>query len=201
MSTPDPRSQQLNDLSDCAYRLGMTFGHEAERVEDHARKLEYVQLFDRCFFSVRVAIGLQLRLRREPGLRIDERQDLRVRAERDPPDADPAERTESDFEYERDREREAEPASLPVLLKTLGGIAADAAALAGPEPAALPTLRELLAQMTSEPPAAPARSATGGLRARLAGSATAAVTILAPPSPRGLRGVPPIRRATGPPRR
>ncbi|HET6971910.1 MAG TPA: hypothetical protein VFH92_12335, partial [Phenylobacterium sp.] len=81
---------------------------------------------------------------------------------------------------------------------------ADAAALPGPEPSALPSLRELLAQVTAQAPparstasAAPSQSQAGGLRGRLTGSAGLAT--LAPPL--DLRIGPSARRATGPPRR
>ena len=193
----------LAELTECAYRLGVAFGAEAERAGDEARRLEYFQLFDRCFFSVRVAIGLELRLRREPAaLRPEtetEREALAEPVERDPSEDERFERFER-FDYERDREREAETASLPLLLKTLDGVVADAAALPGPEPAALPTLRELLASVTSEPvPAASPRS--GGLRARLAGSGAATVMTLAPPLGPSLPGLSSVRRATGPPPR
>ena len=74
-----------------------------------------------------------------------------------------------------------------------------AAALPGPEPAALPTLRELLAHATASP--AQSTRTPGALRARLAGSAT--VPILAPnaPSRPGSALAATLRRATGPPRR
>jgi len=84
-----------------------------------------------------------------------------------------------------------------VLLRTLDGVAADAAALPGPEPAALPTLRELLAHMTPDPPPTPPKT---DLRVRLAGSG-AAVTLQLAPRPLGSPGGLAVRRATGPPRR
>ena len=202
MSAPDPRSERLFELSECAYRLGVAFGAEAERAEDRARKIEYFELFERCFFSVRVATALELRLFRPQAAFVPstDREAL----------ADPAEREEIDREEsdrdprERDREGDRERASLPVLLKTLGGVAADAAALPGPEPAALLTLRELLAHAASPSstslPSTPARP-PGALRARLAGSAT--VPNFAPAiAVRTASGrSPPLRRATGPPRR
>ncbi|HLZ77114.1 hypothetical protein, partial [Phenylobacterium sp.] len=144
-------------MSECAYRLGLAFGQKAERAEDTAGMLEYFRLFDRCFFSVRVAIALELRLSRAPAMAAGE-----ALAERDDLDdrADPSEdeRPDSDTRLERerldaDRERETERASLPVLLRTLEDVVADAAALPGPEPAALPTLRELLAHMAPGSPA------------------------------------------------
>ena len=196
MSAPDPRSERLFELSECAYRLGLAFGAEAERAEDRARKIEYFELFERCFFSVRVATALELRLRRPQAAEpLTDREAL----------ADPAEREEIDREEldrdprERDREADRERASLPLLLKTLGGVAADAAALPGPEPAALLTLRELLAHAAS-PPSTPAR-APGALRARLAGSATGPSFTPASPARAGSALSPPLRRATGPPRR
>ena len=207
MIPTDPRCEKLSELSECAYRLGVAFGHEAEQAEDWARKLEYFRLFDRCFFAVRVATALELRLWRTPaaapGEALAERDDLRDLA--DPPED---ERPDSDTNVERegldadrDRERETEPASLPVLLRTLDGVATDAAALPGPQPAALPTLRELLAHMTPELPptplSAPPRT---DLRARLAGSG-AAVTLELAPRPVRRPGSLAVRRATGPPRR
>ena len=201
----------LLELSQCAYRLGVAFGGEAERAEEAARKLEYFRLFDRCFFAVRVATALELRLRRAPAMRPEPQAAL---AERDgqregegPEDErpdwhEPAGRGRD--EPDRDRDREAEPASLPVLLRTLDGIAADAAALPGAEPAALPTLRELLAHMASHPPpamAAPAPKAPAGLRARLAGSGAAQALTRLPPRPAAPGGGLGVRHATGPPRR
>ena len=224
MTATDPRCARLSELSECAYRLGLAFGHEAERAEDAARKLEYFRLFDRCFFAVRVATALELRLWRTPaaapGAAFAEREeDLDDRA--DPPEG---ERADSDanlererLDVDRDREREAEPASLPVLLRTLDGVAADAAALPGPEPAALPTLREFLAHVAPDrsptpPPRPPPRPPTTppntpprtDLRARLAGSGAAVTLQLAARPPALSGGVPgglAMRRATGPPRR
>jgi hypothetical protein len=196
MTAADPCSDMLFALSQCAYRLGLAFGHEAERVEDVARKLEYFRLFDRCFFAVRVATALELRLWRTPAGAPGE---VFAEREEDPNDrADPSEveRPERGEEADRDREREAEPASLPVLLRTLDGVAADAAAMPGPEPAALPTLRELLAHVAPDPPPTPKTD----LRARLAGSG-AAVTLQLAPRPTKMPGGLAVRRATGPPRR
>ena len=207
MTAADPRCARLSDVSQCAYRLGLDFGREAEREPDWTRKLEYFRLFDRCFFAVRVATALELRLARAPaGEALAARDDLGDSAE--PPEA---ERGDSDTALERDRpdaapdrdhdrDREAEPASLPILLRTLEAVAAEAAALPGPEPAALPTLRELLAHVAPESPREPPPIAPRpDLRARLAGSG-AAVT---PPAPRptGTLGGLALRRATGPPRR
>jgi len=195
-------SEMLAEMSGCAYRLGVAFAGEAERTEDIGRRLEMFQLFDRCFFAVRVATALQLRLGRgawtAPRAPANDAEDLREREsleiERPERDAPGRERLEAD----RDRDREAERASLPVLLTTLTGVAADAAARPGRPPAALPALQALLALASAEP--APVRRPAGAppLRDRLAGSAAVAVT--APPrAPSALR--PPVRRATGPPRR
>ncbi|MGZ6018083.1 MAG: hypothetical protein ACXWKO_05380 [Phenylobacterium sp.] len=199
MTAADPHCARLSELTECAYRLGLVFGHEAERAEDTARRLEYFRLFDRCFFSVRVAIALELRLRRTPAMASDEPLAERLDNRADPPED---ERADSDrnlererSEADRDREREAERASLPVLLRTLEGVAEQAATLPGPEPAALPTLRELLAHVAPGSPPAPART---DLRARLAGSAATLTLQRTPTSgnPAGLT----VRRATGPPR-
>ena len=209
MNAADSRCAMLSELSQCAYRLGMAFGGEAERAQDAARTLEYFRLFDRCFFSVRVATALELRLLRTPAAPRPEaatdREDLsdRDRSEHEPLDNEPmdGERPER-FDAERDREREVEPASLPLLLRTLERVAADAAALPGPEPAALPTLRELLAHVTCDAPAAvdPPRTAAS-LRARLAGLGAASALALAAPRPSRPGGALAMRRATGPPNR
>lgn len=192
MSATDPDSERLSDLSQCAYRLGLAFGAEAERAEDVARKIEFFELFDRCFFSVRVAVALKLRLRRpqtasEP---MTDRETLADPTERDPPDRDPR---------ERDREGDRERASLPLLLKTLNGVVEAAAALPGPEPADLPTLRELLAHATASP--ATLTRPPGALRARLAGSATVPVRTPKTSARPGSALAASLRRATGPPRR
>ena len=205
----------LSELSACAYWLGLVFSGEAERARDTAHRREHFHLFDRCFFSVRVAIALELRLahapaeRRAADLRQDpgDREDLADRG--DPSEAERPER-ETDVR-ERDRDRETEAASLPVLLRTLGAVCTEATALPGPEPATLPTLRALLAHMTSAPPPPQPPLKPGvSLRTRLAGSGAAgALTLLplstasapptAPPSRPG--GAVAMRRATGPPRR
>jgi hypothetical protein len=201
----------LSDLSQCAYRLGMAFGGEAERAQDAARRLEYFQLFDRCFFAVRVATALELRLLRTPVAprreAATEREDLsdRDRSGHEPLDIERPERFPERLDAERDREREVEPASLPLLLRTLQGVAADAAGLPGPEPAALPTLRQLLAHVTSDAPAVTPTTApptaAASLRARLAGSGAASALALAPPQPSRPGGALAMRRATGPPDR
>ena len=69
----------------------------------------------------------------------------------------------------------------------------------GPEPAELPTLRELLATAGASP--APAEQPRpGALRARLAGSAATAVATLDRPT-EAKPAILPLRRATGPPPR
>lgn len=203
MTAADP-SQMLSEMRESAYRLALTFGGEAERAETHERRVEFFQLFDRCFFAVRVATALELRLRRAPAApSVAQHAERDVeRAETERPEIERAEIERAERYDERDRERElereVEAPSLPLFLRTLDGIAADASALPGPEPAALPTLRELLAQVTSKPaPVAETRNAGGALRSRLAGSAT--VLTLAPPArPKPAGG---FRRSTGPPRR
>lgn len=197
MTSADPNSHMLSEMRQCAYRLGLAFGAEAERAETHERRMEFFQLFDRCFFAVRVAAALELRLRRAPAVREEAAEREEERAE--PPEQDRAERERPD--YEDEREREAEPASLPVFLRTLNDVVADASALPMPAPAALPTLRELLARVTSEPaPAAQPRTTGGALRSRLAGSATVHALTLSPtPARSALRVGLPARRATGPP--
>ena len=177
-------SERLDELSACAYRLGERFGAEAERAP--AGDLQAFELFERCFFAVRVATALQLRLWQTPSVPRD------VAARADRPDAALDRGLARDRDSDRDRERE--PASLPLLLKTLEAVAEGAAALPGPAPAELPTLRELLAQLTT----APAKPTTG-LRARLAGSATGPLVTVPPPTrPSPILA---LHRATGPPRR
>ena len=215
MNSADPRPAMLADMGACAYRLGMAFGAEAERSVALADKLQYVQLFERCFFAVRVGIALELRLRREGRWEAaragrEDRDSPADRAERDPPED---ERPEA-FEPERpalytegDRDREAERATLPLLLDTLQGVAADAAALPGPPPAELPTLRDLLARYASDTAEPPAATPGQTYRARLA-SSTAAVPgqggfaglLTRPPDRPSRGGAPsPSRPATGPP--
>ena len=181
--------ERLDELSACAYRLGERFGAEAERAP--AGDLKAFELFERCFFAVRVATALQLRLWQTPGAARDAGAG---RADR--PDAALDRGLARDRDSDRDRERE--PASLPLLLKTLDAVAEDAAHLPGPAPAELPTLRELLAQLTTAP-AKPTAATGPGLRARLAGSATAPLVTIPPPArPSPILA---LHRATGPPRR
>jgi len=201
MTSDDASAAMLAEMSACAHRLGMAFGREAERTADWQRKLELVDLFERCFFGVRVSIALGLRLKRAAAAgmalgRAGEAEDLRDRE--DPPETErpeglPRERLDAD------RERETERASLPLLLKTLRGVAADAAALPGPTPAGLPALTALLARTAGDPDSK-IRPASGGLRSRLAGAAAVAIAT-APPR----AGVATLARrprpATGPPRR
>lgn len=197
------QSLQLTEMSECACRLGMAFGAVAEREDDDpARQLQYFDLFERCFFAVRMATSLTLRLGHSLMASSERERPERERPEQERPEQERAERQPSDRDIDRDRERERdrESASFPMLLKTLGAVADAASALPGPAPAALPSLRELLAQFTSDPaPAKQPTEAGQGLRARLAGSAATPVVTLpssARPSP-----IPALHRATGPPRR
>jgi len=204
--TPAP-SEMLSEMSACAHRLGMAFAAQAEAEADWRRKAELFQLFDRCFFSVRVAIALELRLRREVGLRAsaDGAHDIEPTEGLEIERPEAPERAEAYDERDRDRESDREGASLPLLLSTLKAVATDAAALPGPAPAALPKLNALLARVgvqlspsgaAATPRAAP--SPAPPLKARLTGSAGAALAILPQP---GSGKAPPLRRATGPPRR
>ena len=193
MTVAAPSSaEMLSGLTQCAYRLALAFGAEAERAEGRAR-LDAYDRFERCFFGVRVAIGLQLRLRRE-GAGLGQAVERPEGPERE---ADDSRERSDDLapERDRDRDRETERASLPVLLKTLNSVVADAEALPGPPPAALPGLRELLTGMAMTPAPTQPRRASGGLRTRL--SASASAPVLTP----GLGVAPQPRQATGPPRR
>lgn len=40
MPTPDPSAEMLAEMAQCAYRLGVAFGAEAERAETHERRME-----------------------------------------------------------------------------------------------------------------------------------------------------------------
>ena len=199
MSATDPRVEMLAQMREPAFRLGMAFAAEAEAAEDIDRKIQFAQLFDRCAFSVRVGIALELRLERtfavRPAARVpaSDREDLEreVLADRDPPER--ADRF--DPEYDRERDRETEQASFPVLIRALDGVVAGAAELPGPEPAELLTLRELLARMKAQPP-----PPEPGRKAPLA----AAAMVAGPPARRPASNVAEVlaaRRATGPPRR
>ena len=183
-------SERLDALSACAFRLAERFGAEAERAP--AGDLKAFELFERCFFAVRVATALQLRLWQTPSAARDA-----GAARADHSDAALDRSLARDRDSDRDRERE--PASLPLLLKTLEAVAEDAAALPGPAPADLPSLRELLAQLTTDPVPVKARTSQG-LRARLAGSAAAPVMTVPPPPTRPSPSLA-LHRATGPPRR
>jgi hypothetical protein len=203
MTTADPRVAMLAEMREPAFRLGMAFAAEAERADDMAKKIEFFHLFDRCGFCVRVGIALELRLERPPAARpqspepATDRGDARDRedlADRDLPDR--PERCEP--EYDRERDRETERASLPILLRTLEGVVADAAKLPGPPPAELLTLRELLAKVKAEP--APGSPKSSSLRSRPAGSGAVEAASPARHLASNAGKVLAMRRATGPPR-
>ncbi len=184
MIDDDPRHRMLAQMSECAFRLGERFGAAAEQAETHAERIEAYELFDRCFFAVRVSIALELRLRREA--RLEGR--LPVAAAAFAPEADDIEpgdeeRAETERYTELDRDRDREPASLPVLLTTLTRIADGAAALPGPPPAELPTLRELLARMSVQSGSAGVSSPAGAAKP----AAAFAPVWRGPPPPRRSR--------------
>ncbi len=215
MSTPLPSAAMLAEMAECAYRLGMVFGAEAERAETHERRMEAYHLFDRCFFAVRVSIALQLRLKRTPlalapaAGQAQAQAQAREWPERERGDPSETEREEAADRDEPDRDRDREPVSVPSFLNTLRDVAAGASARPGPAPAALTTLRGLLDQVPGGPlaksPSPPARTSATALRSRLAGSGATAVLAPAklalPTGPRGDLGGAPLRRATGPPPR
>ena len=185
----------LSALTEAAFGLGMAYRDRHEQAEDPETEARCFDAFDRCFTSVRLAIALKLRLDREA--RTSTREPV---ADREASERDEGLETERPESYtERDRDRETERASFPLLLKTLNGVVADASALPGPEPAELVSLRELLTTAGAAPAPA-AQPQPGALKARLTGSAATAVATLERPT--GARpGLPPLRRATGPPRR
>ena len=177
----------LDALTQCAYRLGRAFAAEAERSQGRAM-LEACERFDRCFFSVRMGIALQLRLCRPQPVRLE------TETERDPTEREPSDHHTAAEPRERERDRETERASVPLLLNALATVSADAASLPGPAPTALRELLATFASASAQTPAlAPTVSSprpTGDLRTRLA--ATASTSVLT---------APPRRHATGPPRR
>ena len=67
MSAPDPRIAALAEMGQCAARLGMAFAAAAEQAQGTDQWLVYFNAFDRCFFSVRVSLALELRLARASG--------------------------------------------------------------------------------------------------------------------------------------
>ena len=204
MTSTDPRSRQLSEMAECAYRLGMAFGAATEKAQGTDGWLAYFNAFDRCFFAVRVATALELRLNRTPAEPREAAADREALIDRaDPPETPESETDGHDRDRgydERDRDRETERASLPILLRTLEGVAADAETLPAAEPAELLTLRELIAHAKAAP--SPAQTETAqNLRSRLTGSGAA---LAPPPRPHLASNVGQVlaaRRATGPPRR
>jgi hypothetical protein len=202
MSATDPRIEMLAEMREPAFRLGMAFAREAERAPDTATAIKFFNLFDRCAFSVRVGIALELRLERAPAVRLEARDPISDRenlvdredlADRDPPERDDA----YEPEYDRERDRETERASFPILIRALEGVCADAAKLPGPRPAELVTLTELLAKAKAAAAADPSRA--GRLRTRRTGSGAGPAL---PPSRRPASNVGEVLarlRATGPP--
>ncbi|WP_331586021.1 hypothetical protein [Phenylobacterium sp.] len=186
MTASDPRSRQLSEMAECAYRLGMAFGAATERAQGTGDWLPCFNAFDRCFFAVRVATALQLRLNRAPAEPREAATDRKALIDR----SDPPETSESDWdsrdrdggygERDRDRDRESERASLPILIRALEGVTADAEALPPPAPLELVTLRELIAHAKAAP--SPSQTAQS-LRSRLTGSGGALA-----PAPRLQRG-------------
>src|SRR4051812_32601647 len=93
MTIAEPRSRQLSDMADCAYRLGMAFGAAAEQAQGTERWLTYFNAFDRCFFAVRVSTALELRLKRAPAEPREAASDRETLIDRpDPPETEDRER-------------------------------------------------------------------------------------------------------------
>ena len=209
--------RQLDAMREAAFGLGMGFAQAAEVEGDLGRRLQLFEAFNRSFASVRLAIALAMRVRREgrlpPPSALVESARPQLEPEVERPEAlerpEPPERITYD---ERDRDREAERVSLPILLRTLARVADDAGTLT-PGAAELPGLRELLDRLgapsrptsgpstpgpsTSGQPPSPSASRShspstppspgGALRARLSGG-TAALTLS--PRPPGGSGLP-----------
>jgi len=210
MTAADLRSRELSDMAGCAYRLGMAFGAASERAQGTDAWLTWFNAFDRCFFAVRVATALQLRLDRAPAEPREAATDRETRIERpDSPETADPEAGGRDRDDDRDRDRETERASLPILLRTLEGVVADAQTLPAAEPAELLTLRELIAHAKAAPsPAAPSPAPSGtaqNLRSRLTGSGAAMAPPRRPHLASNVGQILAARRApngaTGPPRR
>src|SRR5437588_10549914 len=111
MTVTDPRSRQLSEMAECAYRLGVAFGAAAEAAKGTDQWLVYFNAFDRCFFSVRVSTALELRLRRataEPREAVSDRENLIERP--DPPETESEDRDRDYDERDRETERETERA-------------------------------------------------------------------------------------------
>jgi hypothetical protein len=192
-----PDAAMLSAMTEAAFGLGMAYRDRHDAADDSETQLRCVDTFLKCFASVRLGIGLKLRLQREalagsrrPASEREERAEA-LETERD----DRPER----LEYtERDRDRDTERASFPLLLKTLDGLVAQADAIRGPQPAELLTLKELLAQVGATPHR---KVQPAPLKARLSGSVAGSVTILDRPGAPGRGPIQPLRRATGPPKR
>ena len=208
MSTDDA---MLSALTEAACGLGLAYRDRHDQATDPETEARCFEAFDRCFTAVRLAIALKLRLDREARAATREDAAERKAAEHDDAERDEVlERERAERYTERDRDRETERATFPLLLKTLNGIVADAPALPGPEPAELPTLRDLLASVGAAPApmtapvAAPgaAQPRPSALKARLTGSAATGVgaATLDRPTGSGPR-ILPRRWATGPPGR
>ncbi|HEY1449221.1 MAG TPA: hypothetical protein VGF33_11875, partial [Caulobacteraceae bacterium] len=135
--------------------------------------------------------ALELRLKRTPAELREAASDREALIDR----PDPSDSEDRGYD-ERDRDRETERVSLPILLRTLEGVVADAAMLPGPEPAELPTLRELITHAKSTPATAPQ-----SLKSRLTGSGAAPAPRPAPHLASNVGQILAARRATGPPRR
>lgn len=191
----EAETAQLEDMRNAAHALGVAFAQAAQAEDDFDRKLILFDAFHRSFASVRLSIALALRLRqdaRRTGLIEIERAETETLERERVDDAERPERYD-----ERDRDREAERATFPLLLRTLGRVANDAEALL-PQAAELPTLRELLNRVSTQPAPRARPPMVTPLRARLSGGA--ATLTLSPPRLGDLAGVPP-RQSTGPPRR
>ncbi|WP_337185810.1 hypothetical protein [Phenylobacterium sp.] len=216
-------TRQLDAMREAAFGLGMGFARAAEAEGDLDRRLRLFEAFNRSFASVRLAIALAMRVRREGRLPPPSPSALAEAARREPgterpealdrpepPDSpEPPERITYD---ERDRDREAERVSLPILLRTLARVADDAGTLT-PQAAELPGLRELLDRVgapsgpptsvsVAAPPPSPrspsAQPSSGGaLRARLSGGTAALTLSPRPPDGSGLPGLSPGFRPGG----
>ncbi|WP_296599875.1 hypothetical protein [Phenylobacterium sp.] len=194
----------LEGMVDCAHVLAMAFGAAAKDEADTGRSLERFDAFQKCFLSVRMGIRLCMTLRAGKATAgvasLLGRPAEAERAEaldRERPEHEAPERGDPP---ERERDRDYEPVSLPRFLATLGVVARDAARFDDGLPAdakqALPVLRNLLAEAQRDPFGAEApptqtpmpvagvavltRSARGGTRDRLLGSAAASSPRLGP---------------------
>jgi hypothetical protein len=196
--------EMVETMTGCAHVLGVAAAGIAQAAadDDTAGFLAASAEFRHCFFAVRM--GIRLAMSGRAAARAAVAATTMERPERERPEAvDAPERERDEARIEIEREGDYEPVSLPLFLKRLRGVAAQAEARREQLPAhvrdgALPTLQTLLRQATTSPGE---------------GRASAAVVLARPPAtPAGrsrllnstgglglqpLRAAPALRRPSG----